>query len=229
MQQDSNLRPSFCEGSDGFTTGIQEPGNGRNRRTTAWVGVGLNHSRTCPAYPKYPISSPLARRAWEQANTVFGSICSRRNGLLHHRLEQHPIKGKNNAREQAPTVFGSIFKGRSNGELHHEQTGGRGGIRTHGPRRAACFRGRCHRPLDHPSKNETVFLITRVLFQHHHSSEPQPGLIGRGLPRPVRVAGPCLKSSIAQSNRREPPADPGPARSFLDTHPWEPRWFGKTV
>lgn len=193
------------------------------------VGVGLNHNGTSPAIRSIRFPHHWREGAWEQANTVFGSISSRRNGLLHHRLEQLPLRGKTMLGNKRTPFLGRFSKVEATVNYTTSKLGGRGGIRTHGPRRAAYFRGRCHRPLDHPSKDETVFLVTRVLFQHHHSSKPQPGLNGRGLPRPVCVAGPCLKSSIAQSNRREPPADPGPARSFLDTHPWAPRWFGKTV
>lgn len=129
---------------------------------------------------------------------MFGSISSRRNGLLHHRLEQLPLRGRTMLGNKRTPCLGRFSKVEVTVNYTTRKLGGRGGIRTHGPRRAAYFRGRCHRPLDHPSKDETVFLVTRVLFQHHHSSEPQPGLNGRGLPRPVCVAGPRLKGSIAQ-------------------------------
>ncbi len=80
-------------------------------------GRGFEPQRNLrPAYPKYPISSPLARGAWEQANTVFGSICIRRNGLLHHRLEQLPLRGKTMLGNRRTPCLGR-FKGRSNGEL----------------------------------------------------------------------------------------------------------------
>ena len=80
------------------------------------------------------------------------------------------------------------------------ENGGRSGIRTHGPlAKSSAFEADA---IDHSTTLplQCNALITRVLFQHHHSSEPQPGLNGRDLPRPVCVASPRLVAVSRSQN-----------------------------